>query len=62
VSGAKLLVVWTDGADSYVSVATNMSSGGTTMASGSLTVTDATLAQISGVTPGALVAANFAFV
>ncbi len=62
VSGGKLLVAWSDATSSYISVATNMSSGGTTMASGSLTVTDATLAQISGVTPGALVAANFAFI
>jgi fibronectin-binding autotransporter adhesin len=62
VSGGKLLVVWSDGTDSYVSVATNMSSGGTTMASGSLTVSDATLVQIAGVTPGALVAANFVYV
>lgn len=62
VSGQELVIVWSDGSDSYISIGTNLSSGGTTMASGSLSVTDSTLAVLTGVTPGALVATNFDFV
>ncbi len=65
-ASANYLVVWTDGSDTYVSLA-NVE-GGSTGANTTLTLASAsavaitTLAQISGVSPGALVAANFDFV
>jgi len=54
-AGGNLAVVWTDGSDSYVSIV------GVTGATGLITANADvdTLAVISGVTPGALVAANF---
>ena len=62
-ASANYLVVWTDGTDSFVSFA-NVEGGSTganttlTLASASA-VTVTTLAQLAGVSPGALVAANF---
>jgi hypothetical protein len=62
-----LAVVWTDGSDSYLTtvlVGTTGAAGTTTAlaSAASVTATNTTLAVISGVTPGALVAANFDFV
>lgn len=62
-ASGQFLIAWTDGADTYVSLL-NFNEGAsagadlTTLASASA-VTVTTLATLSGVTPGALVAANF---
>ena len=60
-----VMVVWTDGADSYltiVTVGTTGASGTTTAFASAASVTaGGTLAVLQGVTPGALVAANFDF-
>jgi len=66
-ASANYLVVWTDGADSYVSVleVEGQSTGvntTTTLASASAATISTTLAVLSGVTPGAFVSANFDFV
>jgi len=65
VATATFVVVWTDGSDSYVSLlgATGAgSAAATTLGSGGHTLSTTTLAVLQGVTPGALVAANFDFV
>jgi len=61
-TAGSIVVVWTDGNDSYVSLL-----GATAGASGTNALIEngsamVTIAQLSGVTPGALVAANFDFV
>jgi len=57
------VVVWTNGSDSYLSLIDfDVTGGETTLASGSAALVVNTLAEISGVTPGAMVAANFEFV
>ncbi len=58
VTGSTFTIVWTDGSDSYVSLLQVSGATGLSLTTGSVT----TLAQLSGVTPGALVAANFDFV
>lgn len=58
-----LVVVWTNGVDSYVSLIDFDATGGDlTLASASGSIVVSTLAEVSGVTPGAFVAANFEFV
>jgi len=57
-TAGNLVVVWTDGNDSYVSlVAVHATAGTNALVSGVAGIQ--TLAQLSGVTPAALVAANF---
>ena len=61
-TAGSLVVVWTDGSDSYVSIL-----GATAGASGANALIEngsamSTIAILQGVTPGALVAANFDFV
>jgi len=58
----EVAVVWTDGIDSYVSLLAFSASGTTTLAASTASMSISTLAQLQGVTPGALVAANFDFV
>jgi hypothetical protein len=58
VTGSTYTIVWSDGTDSYVSLLSVSGATGLNLTTGGLT----TLAQITGVTPGALVAANFDFV
>jgi len=62
VGSGNFIVTWTDGSDSYLSLVgfDNDTSGHATLASATLTTQ--TLAVLQGVTPGALVAANFDFV
>lgn len=65
VATANMVVAWTDGSDTYVSLleATGAgSAGATTFGSGGHTLTTTTLATLEGVTPGALAAANFDFI
>ncbi len=60
-----LVVAWTDGTDSYVSIVNfdvASAQAGTTGSLASAALSTITLATLSGVTPGALVAANFDFV
>jgi len=61
-----LLVAWTDGTDSYISIVNfdvaSAQGGGTTGTLISAALSTITLTQLSAVTPGALVAANFDFV
>jgi hypothetical protein len=61
-----LVVAWTDGDDTMVSIVNfevaSAQGGGTTGSLVSATLSTTTLASIAGVTPGALVAANFDFV
>jgi hypothetical protein len=57
-TGSTYTIVWTDGNDSYVSLLQVSGATGLSLTTGSVS----TLAVISGVTPGALVAANFDFV
>ena len=59
-TAGSIIVVWTDGTDSYVSLAT--AAAGKSGADAIITGTLNTVATLSGVTPGALVAANFDFV
>jgi hypothetical protein len=58
VTGNTFIIVWTDGVDSYVSELSVSGATAQQLSTGGLT----TLAVITGVTPGALVAANFDFV
>lgn len=58
VTGSTYTIVWTDGNDSYVSLLSVAGATGVSLTTGTIT----TLTQIAGVTPGALVAANFDFV
>jgi S-layer protein len=55
-------IAWTDGSDTIISLIHYSASGTTTLAASTASMTVASLAVISGVTPGALVAANFDFV
>jgi len=57
-TGSTYTIVWTDGTDSYVSLLQVSGATGLSLTTGSVS----TLAVINGVTPGALVAANFDFV
>jgi hypothetical protein len=58
-----LVVAWTDGSDTYVSLLEiEGSAAATTIGSGAAAASAITLATISGVTPGALAAVNFDFV
>jgi hypothetical protein len=59
-TAGSIVVVWTDGFDSYVSLAT--AAAGKSGADAIITGTLNTVAVLNGVTPGALVAANFDFV
>lgn len=59
-TAGSIVVVWTDGTDSYVSLAT--AAAGKSGADAIITGTINTVAILSGVTPGALVATNFDFV
>lgn len=57
-TAGNLVVVWTDGSDSYVSlVAVEATAGANALVSGVAGIV--TLSQLAGVTPAALVAANF---
>jgi hypothetical protein len=57
-AAGNLVVVWTDGSDSYVSlVAVEATAGANALVSGVAGIV--TLSQLAGVTPAALVAANF---
>ncbi len=59
-TAGSIVVVWTDGTDSYVSLAT--AAAGKSGADAIITGTINTVATLSGVSPGALVATNFDFV
>jgi len=60
-TAGSLVIVWTDGTDSYVSlVGVEATAGTNALVSGVANIQ--TVAQLAGVTPGALVAANFDFV
>jgi hypothetical protein len=64
IATASFVVAWTDGADSYITLVDASDAGSataTTLASAGHTWSTQTLAAISGITPGALVAANFDF-
>lgn len=56
-TGSTYTIAWTDGSDTMVSMLT-VSASGVSLTTGGIT----TLAVLTGVTPGALVAANFDFV
>ena len=63
-SSGSYVVAWGDGTDTYISILDVLdpgSAGANTFSSASATISVGTLAQLSGVTPGALVAANFDF-
>jgi hypothetical protein len=57
-TGMGYLIAWTDGNDTYVSLLNVSGATGLNLTTGSIE----TLTVLSGVTPGALVAANFDFV
>lgn len=62
---SEFIVAWTDGTDTYITIVDAIGAGSaaaTTLASGAHTLSAATLVTISGVSAGALVAANFDFV
>ena len=64
-ASSSFVIAWGDGTNTYVSVVDALDTGSaaaTTLASAGHTLTVSTLVQISGVTPGALVAANFDFI
>ena len=58
-TAGSIVVVWTDGLDSYVTLAT--AGAGKSGTDAIITGTLNTVATLTGVTPGALVAANFDF-
>jgi hypothetical protein len=65
VATAGFVVAWSDGnSDTYISYvdAVDAGSAGLTLGSAGHVLSEVTLAVISGVTPGALNAANFVFV
>jgi len=65
MASANILVAWTDGTDSYVTLVDADGAGSaaaTTLASAGHTITTSTLATLEGVTPGALDTTNFDFI
>jgi hypothetical protein len=65
IASASFVVAWGDGSDTYVTLVDAIGAGSATavtLASGGHTITVSTLAVLQGVTPGALVAANFDFI
>lgn len=65
IASATFVVAWGDGSDTYVTLVDAIgggSAGAVTLASGGHTLSASTLAVLQGVTPGALVAANFDFI
>ena len=64
-ASSSFVIAWGDGTNTYVSIVDALDAGSaaaTTLASAGHTLSVSTIVQLSGMTPGALVAANFEFI